>query len=62
MVYDSLLCENGFTDEALETIGKLNNIALDNYDKTFMKLRTQPAEVTSLKPYLEHFSSLTLKA
>jgi hypothetical protein len=62
MVYDSLLCENGFIKEALETIGKLNNIALDNYDKTLMKVRTQQAEGTSLTPYLEHFSLLTLKA
>ena len=36
-------------------------------DKTFlillnMKVRTQQAELTSIKPYLEHFSSLTLKA
>jgi hypothetical protein len=62
MVYDSLLCENGFIGEALETIGKLSNIALENYDKTLMKVRTQQAEVTSLKPYLEHFSSLTINA
>ncbi len=43
-------------------MGKLNNIAFDNYSKTIMKVRTQQAEVTSLKPYLEYFSSLTLKA
>jgi hypothetical protein len=62
MVYDSLLCENGFIREAIETIGKLKNIAVDNYYTTLMKVRTQQAEATSLKPYLEHFSSLTLKA
>ncbi len=62
MVYDSTLCENNFIREALETIGKLNNIAFDNYSKTIMKVRTQQAEVTSLKPYLEHFLSLSLKA
>ena len=38
------------------------NIALDNYSSTLMKVRTQQAELTSIKPYLEHFSSLTLKA
>ena len=62
MVYDSELCENVFIREALETIGKLNKIALDNYCKTLMKVRTQQADITSIKPYLEHFSSLTLKA
>ena len=35
--------------EALDTIGNLNNIALDNYCSTLMKVRTQQAEVTSLK-------------
>ena len=53
---------NELIREALETISKLNNIALDNYCSTLMKVRTQQAEVTSLKPYLEHFTSLTLKA
>ena len=36
--------------------------ALDNYCKTLMKVRTQPAEITSIKPYLEYFSSMHLKA
>ena len=59
MVYDGELCDNEFIRGALDTIGNLNNIALDNYCSTLMKVRTQQAEVTSLKPYLEHFSSLT---
>ena len=49
MVYDSELCDNEFIKEALDTIGNLNNIALDNYCSTLMKVRTQQAEVTSLK-------------
>ena len=46
----------------LDTIDNLNNIALDNYCSTLMKVRTQQAEITSIKPYLEHFSSMHLKA
>ena len=35
MVYDSELCDNEFIREALDTIGNLNNIALDiNITKT----------------------------
>ena len=62
MVYDKELCDAEFIKEALDTISNLKNIALDNYCSTLMKVRTQQAEVTSLKPYLELFSSLTLKA
>ena len=31
MVYDGELCDNEFIRGALDTIGNLNNIALDNY-------------------------------
>ena len=53
---------NEFIREALVTISNLNNIALDNYCSTLMKVRTEQADLTSIKPYKEHFSSLTLKA
>ena len=62
MVYDKELCDTEFIREALDTISNMNNIALDNYCSTLMKVRTQQAELTSIKPYLEYFSSLTLKA
>ena len=32
MVYASELCDNDFIREALDTIGNLNNIALDNVE------------------------------
>ena len=38
MVYDSIEYNNDFIQEALETIGNLNNIALDNYRATLMKI------------------------
>ena len=56
MVYDKELCDAEFIKEALDTISNLKNIALDNYCSTLMKVRTQQAELTSIKPY--HISML----
>ena len=52
MVYNSVECNNDFIQEALETIGNLNNIALENYNSMLMEIKTQQREVTSIKPYL----------
>ena len=45
-----------------ETIENLNNIALDNKNSILIKIRTQQREATSIKPYLDNFLSLHLKA
>ena len=65
MVYDSELCDNDFIREALETIGKMNNMALDNYCSTLMKVRTQQARSNKLDSFkhrplelVYHLSSL----
>ena len=47
MVYDSELRDNDFIREALNTVGNLNKIALDNYCSTLMKVRTQQTEIRS---------------
>ena len=54
MVYDSELCNNDFIWESLDTIGNLNNIALDNYCRTLMKVRTRQAEITTDVHFQKH--------
>ena len=62
MVYNPKNCNNTFIKKALDTLNKMNHIANNNYNTNLQKIKNQDTDANCIKPFLEYFISLDMKA
>ena len=62
LIYEANKCTNKFITKAMESLNKLNKISFDKYKVNLVDVKNENKDVSCLKPYLEHFVSLDLKA